>query len=136
MADEEQMALTEDGQRALREAEMFCYNANVAILAAEHLLAGALFCAKGEVPGLPSHDELASALLAAHGSGSEALKEKVMWGSSARDALNSTVGALREAGQMQVSARMIAKGIIESGEIGPMFFMSLGASKADLVAKL
>ena len=133
---EEQMALTEDGARALQEAEQFCRKSNVAILAAEHVLAGALFCAKAEVPDLPSREQLAMALQGVHASGSEAFKEQVMWGSSARDALNATIGRLREAGARQVTARMLARGFIESGEINPMFYMSLGVGKEDLLARL
>ena len=34
--------LSEDGKRALREAENFCWAANIAIVTPEHLLAGAL----------------------------------------------------------------------------------------------
>lgn len=131
-----ELALAEDGERTLRGAEELCRAENVSILAAEHLLAAALLNAAESVPGLPGADALAAAAHEVHGSGMTPLDSQVMWGSSAREALNSTVGAVRAAGITVVSSRHIALGVIKSGEVNPAFFTSLGVSKADLVALL
>ena len=63
-----------------------------------HVSAAEFLTHMAEVSGLPSLEELTSAAKAVHSSGSEGLSAQVMWGSSARDALNATIGRLREAG--------------------------------------
>lgn len=131
-----ELALAEDGERTLRGAEELCKAANVSILAAEHLLAAALQNAAELVSGLPDAEALAAAAHEVHGSGMTALDSQVMWGSSAREALNSTVGAVRSQGITVVSSRHIAVGVIQSGEVNPAFYTSLGVSKADLLTLL
>lgn len=126
-----EMALTQDGNRALREAENLCYRTDVQILAAEHLLAGALFVAGLDRPALPPQETLLSAVEVIHGRG-EPNESNVMWGSSAREALNATVARLREDGVLEVNARLIALGVIASGEVNPQFYDSLGIEKREL----
>lgn len=132
-----EVALSPDASRALGEAESFCRAANVAIAAAEHVLAGALLVlhTDGRV-GLPGKDELEAALTAVQGTGSEALTSAVMFGSAAREALNGIVGAVRAAGGTVVDARIIAAGCIESGEVNPMFFSALGSTRQALLDAL
>ena len=131
-----ELALAEDGESTLRGAEELCKSANVSILAAEHLLAAALLNASASLEGLPDAEALAEAAHSIHGSGMTPLDSQVMWGSSAREALNATVGAVRAKGTTVVSARHIALGVINSGEVNPAFFASLGVSRAELVALL
>jgi hypothetical protein len=126
--------LDETGQRALREAENFCWRGNVAILAPEHLLAGALVVlANHGVRGLPSTEQLEAGLAAIHGTGTDTLKDNVMWGSGARTALNATAGAIRQAGGDTIDARIIAIGAIATGEVNPMFYGSAGTSREELI---
>lgn len=131
MSDE--VTLSEDGARSLREAQNFCFRANVAIVGAEHLLAGALLVVSergnARVPARPA---LESALMLAQGRGDTSLSTQVMFGSAARDAMNAIAGAVRAAGRSTIDAATIAIGTIDSGEVNPMFFLSLGISKADL----
>src|SRR5206468_1482283 len=80
-----EIALTADGERALKEAENFCWRTNVAIVAPEHLLAGALLVLGiAGHPGAPSAEQLEAAVLASQGHGSEELSNSVMFGSGAR----------------------------------------------------
>ena len=134
MAD---VSLSESGARALREAENYCWRTNVAIVAPEHLLAGCLaVLAAAGAEGLPSHEALESALLMAQGMSDEALTQNVMFGSAARDAITFTAHLVREAGGGEIDPRTLAYGIIQSGELGPMFFNALGTTKQDVLAAL
>lgn len=128
-----ELTLTEDGQRALREAEGFGWRANVAILAAEHLLGGALVVLhEAGHRGLPGRAAIESAIGSIHGTGSEPLESNVMWGSAARDALEAAAAGLQRAGGTRLSAAVIARGVIDSGEVTPMFYAALGTTKAAL----
>ncbi|MGI8925346.1 MAG: hypothetical protein ACR2HN_01715 [Tepidiformaceae bacterium] len=132
-----EVGLTAAGERVLREAENFCWRANVAIIAAEHLLAGALLLLQRDgQAALPPEERLKEALVAVHGSGSQALTNNVMWGSSGRQALDATATAVREAGGTAIGPPEIARGVIESGEIGPMFYSALGLGREALLAAL
>jgi hypothetical protein len=132
-----EIRLGDDGQRVLREAERICYQTNVAITAPEHLLAAALaILARQERPGLPTDTQLQEAVLAVHGRSDEELGSQVMWGSAAREALNLTARAVAEAGETTIDARRLALGLIASGEINPMFYMTAGSSKAALLEAL
>lgn len=132
MADE--VRLTADGQRALREAEQLCWRMNVAIEAPEHLLAGALLAlGDGGAVGLPDRARIEEALLLVHGAGSEPLREQVMPSPGARAALNHAVRRLREAGGRDLGAREIAHGVIDSGEVNPLFYRGLGIDREELL---
>jgi hypothetical protein len=128
-----EITLSADGERAMREANGFCWRANVAIVAPEHLLAGALLVlAEGGTPGLPDADTLREALLMVVGSGDTPLDTQVMYGSAAREAMNATARAVREAGEAVIDARVIALGTIDSGEVSPGFYTALHTTKAAL----
>ncbi len=127
-----EVTLGADAGRALKEAENCCWRANVAIVAAEHILAGALVVLRPTLPALPSAEAVEAALLASQGAGSEPLTSQVMFGSSARDAISMVARWAREAGIGEISAQLLAIGVIESGEIGPMFFSALGADRKAL----
>ena len=132
---EAQVALTPDGERTLQEAQNYCWRANVAIVGAEHLLAGALLVlGQAGKAGVPAAPALESALMLAQGAGETAHSNQVMFGSAARDALNATVSAARERGVSLVDAVVIALGVIDSGEVNPMFYASLGVPRAELRA--
>lgn len=121
----------------MREAENFCWQANVAILASEHLLAGALLVlGRSGIGGLPGEDALRAGLAAIHGTGSEPLTDNVMWGSNARDALEQALASLVEGGGNVVDARTIARGLVASGEINPAFYAAAGTTKATVVSVL
>jgi hypothetical protein len=129
-----EISLSEDGSRTLREAEKACWETNVAIVAPEHLLAGALtVLAEAGHQGLPTAEVLQRALMAAQGTGEQPLDSNVMFGSSARTALNFVALGVREAGGTMVDAAGIAAGTIRSGELNPMFFSALGWSKEALL---
>jgi hypothetical protein len=131
------VTLSEAAARALQEAENYCWRSNVAIVAPEHLLAGCLKVLNAAgVPGLPSDDDLESALLMAQGMSEDALTQNVMFGSAAREAINFTARLVREAGGGEIDPLTLAYGVIQSGEVGPMFFSALGATKAELLAAL
>lgn len=133
----EPLSLSPDGERALREAENFCWRANIAILASEHMLAGALLVlGRAGRAGLPDEAALGAGLASIYGTGSEPLSDKVTWGSNARDALNQALGALVQSGTSFVDARAIALGIIASGEVNPGFYIAAGSSKDAIVASL
>ncbi len=135
MSDE--VTLSEDAARALKEAENFCWRMNVGIVAPEHLLAGCIRVLNvAGFEGLPPDDALEPALLIAQGMSEEKLTQNVMFGSAARDAINFTARLVREAGGGEISARTLAYGILQSGELGPMLFGALGTTRADLVAAL
>jgi hypothetical protein len=132
-----EIGLDDSGERALREAENVCWRSNVAIIAPEHLLGGALLVlvAAGELES-PSAEQVAAAIEAAQGTGSESLQSNVMFGSAARAALNFTAMAVRNGGSSIIDARAIAAGTIASGEVNPMFFASLGTTRAALLEAL
>ncbi len=128
---------SEDFQRALREAENYCWAANVAIIAPEHLLAGALkVLAAAGVPGLPSPATLDAALLELQGSSDDELSQQVMFGSAARAAINQTAGEARRAGREILTAATLARGVIESGELMPNAFAAFGTTRTALLATL
>jgi hypothetical protein len=131
------VTLSEQSARALKEAENFCWRSNVGIVAPEHLLAGCLVVLNAAgFPGLPGDELLAAALLMAQGMSEDALTQNVMFGSAARDAINFTARLVREAGGGEIDPLTLAYGVIQSGELGPMFFSALGTTKAELLAAL
>lgn len=135
MANE--VSLSESGARALREAENFCWRMNVGIVAPEHLLAGCLKVLNEEgVTGLPAEAALESALRMAQGMSEDELTQNVMFGSAAREAVNFTAALVRQAGGGEIDPRTLAYGILQSGELGPMFFMALGTTKQTVLAAL
>jgi hypothetical protein len=128
-----EIRLTADGERALRESEKLCYATNVAIQAPEHLLAAALIVlAENGAVGLPSLESLEAGVLGIHGRGGETLNTQVMWGSAVREALNMTAASVASAGGTEIDARIIALGLIESGEVNPMFYACAGTSREAL----
>lgn len=130
-----ELRLTAEGERALREAEKLCYALNTGIQAAEHLLCGALVVlAEAGVAGIPTLDRLRSALETIHGSGSEPLTQQVMPGSSFRTALNETARATIARGETDIDARVLVRGIIESGETNPTFYAAAGTTREELLA--
>jgi hypothetical protein len=135
MSDE--IKLSADGERALAEAQSFCARRDVAIVAPEHVLAGALMVlGAGGFDGVPGADALEAALLSAQGCGSEPLATNVMFGSAAREAISFTAAGVRSAGQTQITAATLAAGVIASGEVGPMFFAALNTTRDGLMATL
>ena len=125
-----ELTMSEDGARAMQEAENLCWRANVAILSAEHLLAGTFIeLAKQDVSGLPDVAAVEAALLTLHGTGHEKLTQNVMWGSAAREALNAAALRLRQRGGTVLDSREIALGILESGEVNPMFYAAANATR-------
>lgn len=132
-----EIGLTADGQRALVEAQAYCERTNVAIVAPEHLLAGALrVLVEGGAARLPLPDQLAAAVLASQGSSDDRLDANVMFGSAAREAVNFTAAGVGRAGGTEISAALIAAGTIASGEVGPMFYAALGLTKEELLSRL
>ncbi|MCC6386862.1 MAG: hypothetical protein IT302_05720 [Dehalococcoidia bacterium] len=126
-----------DFERALREAENFCWAANVAILAPEHLLAGALkVLAAAGATGLPSLEMLEAALLETHGASDDQLGQQVMFGSAARAAINQTAAEARQAGVTVLTAGVLARGVIASGELMPTFYAALGTTRPALLSAL
>ena len=132
----QEVHLNDEGGRVLGEAEEFCRQSQVSILAPEHLLGAALLVLGETRTGLPSADEVAGAFLAAQGMGSEPTDGQIMFGSAARDAINMVAGDVRRSGREEIDARAIAAGVIQSGEVNPMFFSSLGWSKERLLAAI
>jgi len=132
-----EIGLTADGERALAEAQAYCQRTNVAIVAPEHLLAGALrVLGDGGADGLPATDELDAAVLASQGSSEDRLDANVMFGSAAREAINFTAAGVGRAGATEITAALIAAGTIASGEVGPMFYGALGLTKEELLRRL
>lgn len=132
MADE--VRLSADGERCLAEAQDFCRRANVAIVGADHLLAGTLVVlSESGNAGVPGRAALDAALMLTQGS-AEAHSSQVMFGSAARDAINGVAGDVRKSGRTVIDAMALALGILDSGEVNPMFFDSLGVAKAALRA--
>lgn len=129
-----ELSLSADAERALREAENFCWRANVAIIAAEHLVAGALLVlGRAGNAAVPGEGALRDALLAVHGAGADALTDNVMWGSSAREALNTTAAAAGDSGATLIDAAAIAAGVLHSGELSPMFCAALNTTRQALL---
>ena len=125
-----EIRLAPDGERVLREAERMCYATNVAITAPEHLLSAALSILNADgATGLPAQDALEAGVLAIHGMSDEPISGQVMWGSAAREALNATARAVAEAGQTTIDARRLALGLMDSGEVNPMFYGAMGTTK-------
>jgi hypothetical protein len=134
---EAEVRLDESGARALREAQNFCFRADVAIVGAEHLLAGALLVlAEAGTAVVPGRQELEEALQLSQGAGSSALAEQVMFGSAAREAINDTAAAVRRAGGTIIGARELAIGAIVSGNVSPMFYASLATTREALRSAL
>lgn len=134
MADE--VRLSGDGERCLSEAQNFCGRANVAIVGADHLLAGALVVvSEGGRPDIPNRTMLESALMLTQGSAG-AHENQVMFGSAARDAINTVASNVRKAGGTSIDALALALGTLDSGEVNPMFYASLGITRAALRAAL
>jgi hypothetical protein len=128
-----EIALTDDGERTLREAENLCWHTNVAIIAPEHLLGAALIVLHGlGNTDLPAPERVEAAVEATCGIGSEGLSDNVRFGSAARAALNDTARAVVESGAGIIDAATIARGMIDSGEVNPMLFGELGVARADL----
>lgn len=135
MSDE--VHLTADGERALEEAQRYCGRMNVAIVAPEQVLAGALLVlGQAGYANLPPREALDAALLASQGSGREPLAAKMMFGSGAREAINFVAGDVRRSGGTEIGALALAAGTIGSGEVGPMFFGALGTTREALLSAL
>lgn len=133
----EQITLSADAERALQEAQNFCWQTNVGIVAPEHLLAGCLkVLAMVGLAGVPDEMKVQEAVLLSQGSGDSALTQNVMFGSAARDAINFTARLVREAGGGEIDTPTLTYGIIQSGEVNPMFYGALGMGKAELVGLL
>ncbi len=133
----QEIVLTELGERALKEAQNFCWRHHVAIVAAEHVLAGALVVAQQNgLLGLPTRENIEAAVVACVGTGSEQLSNNVMFGSGARDVINETARRLANANGTQLDALTLARGAIESGEVGPRFYDALGLTRAELLEVL
>jgi hypothetical protein len=129
-----ELRLTPDGERALREAEKACYAMNVAIQGAEHLLVGALLVLRNNgVVGVPEPEALQQGLMMIHGTGDETLTANVMAGSGFRTALNETARATAARGETDIDAAVIVRGVIESGEVNPMFYSAAGTTKESLL---
>jgi len=132
-----EVKLTHDGERALAEAQNFCWRTNVGIVAPEHVLGGALLVlGAAGVEGVPSADTIREALLAVQGVGETQLQGNVMFGSAAREAINLVAQAVVQGGGTDIGALELALGTIASDEVNPMFYASLGVAKTELVAAL
>jgi hypothetical protein len=132
-----EVTLSAESGRALQEAENFCWRTNVGIVAPEHVLAGCLKVLNAAgVAGLPSDEAVEGAFLMAQGMSEDALTQNVMFGSAAREAINFTARLVREAGGGEIDPLTLAYGVIQSGEVGPMFFSALGVAKGELLASL
>lgn len=130
-----ELRLTDDGERALREAARLCWRMNVAIESPEHLLAGALLVlGDAGTVGLPDRAQIEEALLLVHGAGAEPLRDQVLPGPAARAALTFAAARVREAGGAELDARALAVGVIDSGEVNPLFYAGLGTDREQLRA--
>ena len=133
----EEIRLSPDGERVLAEAQSFCVRANVAIVGAEHLLAGALVVlSESGNTGVPARRDIEAALMLAQGHADDAHGNQVMFGSGSRDAINATAKAVGDAGGTLIKAATLALGTIDSGAVSPMFYQSLGTSPAALRAAI
>ncbi|MCZ2108111.1 MAG: hypothetical protein LC118_00825 [Dehalococcoidia bacterium] len=132
-----EVKLAADGERALAEAQNFCWRTNVGIVAPEHLLGGALLVlGAGGLDGVPSHEAIVGALVAVQGVGDTRLDSNVMFGSAAREAITMVAQAVVQHGGTEIGALELALGTISSGEVNPMFYSSLGLTRTDLMAML
>lgn len=132
-----ELRLGDDGNEALAGAQRFCARANVAIVGAEHLLAGALsVIGRLAETRIPDAATLEAALMLTQGEGSAMFAERLMFGSAAREAINSAAAMVGQAGGLVISARDLAVGTIDSGNVSPMFFSALGTSREALRAVL
>lgn len=128
-----EVRLTADGERALREAARLCWRMNVAIESPEHLLAGALLVlGEAGAVGLPDRAQIEEALLLVHGAGAEPLRDQVLPGPAARAALAFAASRVREAGRTELDARALALGVIDSGEVNPVFYAGLRTDREQL----
>ena len=136
MSDDE-IRLTDDGERALKEAQNFCWRHHVGIVGAEHVLAGALVVAQQHgLAGLPTRENIEAAVVSCVGAGSAALTQDVMFGSQAREVISETARRLRESGGTELDSRTLAAGAVASGEVMPVFYSSLGIARGELLALL
>ena len=132
-----EITLADSTSRAMQEAENFCWRANVGIVAPEHLLAGCLKVLNASgYPGLPTDEQLELALLKAQGMSEETLTQNVMFGSAARESINFIARLVGQAGGGEIDPLTLAYGIIQSGELTPMFLSALGTTKVAMLAAL
>jgi hypothetical protein len=133
----QEIRLSADAEAALGAAQRMCYEMNVAIVAPEHVLAGALLVlAQSGYSGVPAAEAIESAVMASQGAGDTALDTNVMFGSSAREAINFVASVVRRSGGTEITAGHVAAGTILSGEVGPMFFSALGTTREGLLEAL
>ncbi len=66
----------------------------------------------------------------------ETLTQNVMFGSAARESINFTARLVGQAGGGEIDPLTLAYGIIQSGELTPMFLSALGTTKAAMLAAL
>lgn len=125
--------MTDDAQRALRLAENLCHRANLAIGTPEHLLAAALaVVANDGEHELPPAERLIAATLTVHAASDTPPRNQFMWGSAARAALSATARTLADAPDGRMTARVLALGILASGEINPGFYEAVGVTRAEI----
>jgi hypothetical protein len=133
----EEVRLAADAEAALGAAQRMCYEMNVAIVAPEHVLAGALMVlGQSGHGGVPPLEAIEVAVMASQGAGDTALDSNVMFGSGAREAINFVALVVRRSGETNISAGHLAAGTILSGEVGPMFFSALGTTRDGLLEAL
>ncbi len=132
-----EMRLSADGERSFMEAQQLCLATNVAIVAPEHVLAGALLVLhESGHAGLPEVETVARAIVATQAVGDAALQDSPMFGSAARQAISECSRIVRQSGGSEIGALELALGTIASGEVNPMFYGALGLTKQDLIATL
>ncbi|MDZ7728205.1 MAG: hypothetical protein U5Q44_08410 [Dehalococcoidia bacterium] len=71
------------------------------------------------MPACRKDEALTAGVLAIHGRSDEPISGQVMWGSTAREALNETARKVGEAGETTIDARKLALGLIDSGRSEP-----------------
>lgn len=133
----EELTLDTDAAQALREAQRLCFHTNCAIVAPEHLLAACLLVlrARGQ-PQLPEPATIHQALIATQSIGEDPLDRDVIFGSAARKAIEHAAAEARATGAPTISARALARALVQSGECSPMFFAALGVPRSALAAAL
>jgi hypothetical protein len=127
----DEITFTSVGERVLREAENFCWHASLPIVTAEHVLAAALL-----VNNIVPKATLEAALALVLGEGEPSRSLSVKFGSSGREALSTTMLAVRSAGGDGIGAADLARGAIASGEVRPAFYGALGRSREELLGAL
>ncbi len=133
----DELTLTPDAARALRDAQALCYRASCAIITPEHLLAACLLQLQAAgLAGLPDPSTIQHALAATVGLGEDPLDRDVVFGSAAREAIARAAAAARAAGLSSITTRTLAAALVESGECSPMFFASLGMPRTALLEVL